>query len=77
MVNGKQQTVCWHVDDFNMSHVDTDVNDDLIKILKEEYEIIFKDGYVKMTVSQGKVHKYLGITLDYTTKGLCKVTMLD
>ena len=30
-----------------------------------------------MTVSQGKVQKYLGMNLDYTTKGLCKVTMMD
>ena len=30
-----------------------------------------------MTVSRGKVHKYLGMTLDYTTKGLCKVKILD
>ena len=30
-----------------------------------------------MTVNQGKVHKYLGMTLDYTTKVICKVIMLD
>ena len=77
MVNGIQQTVCWHVDNCKISHVDTKVNDDLIKILKEEYESIFEDGSGKMTVNRGKVHKYLGMTLDYTTKGLCKVTMLD
>ena len=35
MVNEKQQTVCWHVDNCKISHVDTKVNDDLIKILKE------------------------------------------
>ena len=54
MVNWKQQTVFWHVDDCKMSHVDTKVNDYLIKILKEEYESIFEDGSGKMTVSQGK-----------------------
>ena len=30
-----------------------------------------------MTASRGKVHKYLGMTLDYTTKGLCKVLFLE
>ena len=59
------------------SHVDTKFNDYLIKILKEECKSIFEDGSVKMKVSRGKFHKYLGMNLDYTTKGLCKVTMLD
>ena len=28
-----------------------------------------------MTVSRGKVHKFLGMTLDYTAKGQVQVTM--
>ena len=35
MVNGKYQTVCWHVDDCKIIYVGTKVNDYLIKILKE------------------------------------------
>ena len=30
-----------------------------------------------MQVKRGKVHKYLGMTLDYTTVGQVKVNMLD
>ena len=30
-----------------------------------------------MTVSQGKVHKYLGMTLDYTVCGKFQITMID
>jgi hypothetical protein len=30
-----------------------------------------------MTVSRGKVHKYLGMTLDYTVCGQVKITMID
>ncbi len=30
-----------------------------------------------MKVSQGKVHKYLGMTLDFTTKGQVKISMVD
>ena len=77
IVNGKQQTVCWHVDDNKISHVDSKVNDDLTEALHDEYESIFEDGSGKMKVSRGKVHKYLGMTLDFSTKGQCKVTMLD
>ena len=30
-----------------------------------------------MTVSRGKVHKYLGMTLDYTVRGQVQITMID
>ena len=30
-----------------------------------------------MTVSRGKVHKYLGMTLDYTLCGQVQITMID
>ena len=77
MVNKKQQTVCWHVDDLKLSHADASANDDFIEALKSEYESIFEDGSGKMKVSRGKIHKYLGMTLDYSIKGQCKITMLD
>ena len=28
-----------------------------------------------MTVHRGKILKYLGMTLDFSTKGICKITM--
>jgi hypothetical protein len=30
-----------------------------------------------MMVRRGKIHKYLGITLDYTIRGQVKITMFD
>ena len=77
MVKGKQQTICFHVDDCKISHLDPKVNDACISILRKEYENIFEDGSGKMTVHRGKVHKYLGMTLDFTKKGKVVVTMLD
>ena len=75
MVEGKQQTVLFHVDDCKLSHVNTKVNDKLIEILRKEYENIFEDGSGKMKVHRGKVHEYLGMTLDFSEKGLVKVSM--
>jgi hypothetical protein len=49
----------------------------MIKYLQQEYESIFEDGSGEMTVSRGKVHKYLGMSLNYTTPGQVKVTMFD
>jgi hypothetical protein len=37
----------------------------MIDWLHQEYESIFEDGTGKITVSRGRVHKYLGMTLDY------------
>ncbi len=67
MVSAKQQTICFHVDDCKLSHVDPKANDKLIGAFREEYESIFEDGSGKMKVSRGKVHEYLGMTLDYCT----------
>ena len=75
MVNRKYQTMCWHVDDFKLSHRDKRVNDRFILVLKEEYERIFEDGSGQMTVCRVKFHNCLGMKLDYTQKGLCYITM--
>jgi hypothetical protein len=56
MVNEKQQTICWHVDDCKLSHVDPKVQDKFIQVLRDEYESIFEDGSGKMTVSHILFH---------------------
>jgi hypothetical protein len=51
--------------------------DKMITWLRQEYESIFKDRRSgQMTVSRGKVHTYLGKTLDYTICGQVKITMI-
>jgi hypothetical protein len=49
----------------------------MIGYLRQEYESIFEDGSGAMTVSRGKIHKYLGMTLDYRVPGQVKITMLN
>jgi hypothetical protein len=51
------------------------VVDATIKWLQAEYESIFEDGSGVMNVHRGKVHKYLGMSLDFSHKGQCHVTM--
>jgi hypothetical protein len=75
IIEGKQMTICFHVDDRKLSHCKKKVMDTMIEYLREEYESIFEDGTGAMTVSRGKVHKYLGMTLDYTVCGQVKITM--
>jgi hypothetical protein len=72
MVNGKQCTVLWHVDDLKISHVDTSVVDELIRKLNEKYGT--EDP---LTVTRGKIHEYLGMTIDFTTNDMVSIRMDD
>jgi hypothetical protein len=38
---------------------------------------MFEDGLGAMKVIRGKIHKYLGMSLDFSEKGQCRVTMHD
>ena len=73
-VADRQQTICWHVDDCNLSHADPKANNDFIHV-KQEYENKFEDGTGKMTIHLGKKLKYLRLELDCSTEGVCKITM--
>jgi hypothetical protein len=37
IINGNQCTICWHVDDLKMSHVQADVLEDIVKKLDAKY----------------------------------------
>jgi hypothetical protein len=77
MIEGEQMTICFHVDDCKLSHRKTKVMDSMIEYIRHEYESIFENGSGAMTVSRGKIHKYLSMTLDYTVRGQVKITMFD
>ena len=64
MVNSEQITVCWHVDDIKSSHIDPKVNNEFLQWIKDAFGQL---GEVKMT--QGPLHNYLGMTLDYSVPG--------
>ncbi len=53
------------------------MNDNMIDWLQQEYESVFEDGSGQMTVSRSRVHKYLGMTLDYTAHSQVNISMLD
>ncbi len=72
LINSKQCTVLWHVDDIKMSHQEQSVLDALVDELDRKY------GAVKpMTVTRGKIHAYLGMTLDFTEPGKVVFQMDD
>ncbi len=69
--------MCFHVDDCKISYEHPKVFDETINWLRAKYECIFEDGLGAMKVHRGKVHKYLGMPLDFSHKGQCIVTMHD
>jgi hypothetical protein len=71
-INGKQCTILWHVDDLKLSHVDPDVNTDVIKMIDHEF-----GKEAPITVTRGRIHDYLGMTLDYSERGKVKIKMID
>ena len=77
MIGGQQMTICFHVDDCKLSHLNPKVMDDMITHLHKEYENIFEDGSGKMTLSRGQIHTYLEMKLDFSEKGHVKTTMFD
>ena len=64
IINRSQCTIVWHVDNLKLSYKDPEVIDKLIASLDEEYGKIGK-----MTVRRGKIHEYLGMTLDFSRPG--------
>jgi hypothetical protein len=72
MVDGKQLTVAWHVDDLKILHVSAKVVDDLITDLDSEF-----GKETPLSKLRGKVHDYLWMTLDFSVPGQVTVTMID
>lgn len=72
MVDGKQFTIGWHVDDLKLSHIDPEAVSAEIEWLEKRF-----GTKAPLTVRRGKVHEYLGMTLDYSPKGKVVVSMVD
>ena len=60
MVNGKQMTVCWHVDDLLVTHTEEDSITGFALALAKIYG-------PKTTISRGKIHEYLGQEFDFAS----------
>jgi Reverse transcriptase (RNA-dependent DNA polymerase)/Zinc knuckle len=71
MIDGKQCTIAWHVDDLKISHVDPAVVSKIIAQLSGEF-----GKEAPLTVNRGKVHTYLGMELDFSVAGKIKVGMV-
>ena len=70
IINDKQCTVAWHVDDIKISHTDDKVVDQVIALLEQEF-----GQEDELTKSYGKLHDYLGMDLDFSEPGVLTISM--
>jgi hypothetical protein len=76
IINGKQCTIVWHVDDLKISHVDPKVNTTILNLLDAKYgQEIVAGKRAPLTINRGKKHGYLGMILDYSEAGYVKINM--
>ena len=69
-INDKQCTILWNVEDIKMSHVDPDIFSRVLSDIDAEYGKIFK-----MTITRGKIHKHLGMAIDWFLPDKVKFSM--
>ncbi|KAG7370681.1 hypothetical protein IV203_019251 [Nitzschia inconspicua] len=67
MIDGKQCTVVWYVDDNKISHVDPQVVTDVITAIEKHFG--------KMTVTRGRHHKFLGMDITFNSNGTVSILM--
>ncbi|GAX11354.1 hypothetical protein FisN_22Lu047 [Fistulifera solaris] len=72
MIDGHQCTILWHVDDIKISHVSPEVVTDVIAKLNAEF-----GKEEPLSVSRGKVHEYLGMTINYEDEGKVTICMTE
>lgn len=72
IIDGKQCTILWHVDNLKISHANPNVVTNVNKMLKHEFGV-----EAPLTKTRGKIHDYLGMTLDFSTCGKVKIGMSD
>ena len=68
--DGKHCTIFWNMDDMKILHMISKVVDGVLSQLTAKYGNISA-----LSVSQGRVHDYLGMKLDSVTKCKVRITM--
>ena len=62
MINGKQLTIKFHVDNLKWSHLEQSIVNDLVRELND----VFCTSKKELTKTKGDIHEYLGLTIDFS-----------
>ena len=69
IINGKQCTIAWYVDDNKISHVEQQVLDDIIGKIEERFP--------GLTIEKGDTHTFLGIKVKYMKDQKVSISMRE
>ena len=67
LVNGKQCTIVWYVDDTKISHASEKTVSTIIELIEKRFG--------KMTVTRGKEHVFLGMDIEFCNDGTASIKM--
>jgi hypothetical protein len=67
MINGKQCTIAWYVDDNIITHEDANVVSEVIVLIEARFG--------KMSVTRGKEHEFLGMNIVFNDNGTVDIGM--
>ena len=73
MVNGKQITIQFHVDNLKLLHF----NEEVVKQEVEKINNKFRTQTHDLNVTKGDLYDYLGIKLDYSHESYVNITMYN
>ena len=71
IIDRKQCAIPWHVDDLKIFHMDPAEVTAILDLINTDYCTISS-----LTVTRGRVHEYLGMTIDFSCEGKVKFTMI-
>lgn len=72
IIEGKQCTIIWHVDDLKISHVSQQVLETVLEQLNQRF-----GKEQPLTVTRGVIHNYLGMKMDFSQPGKVVFSMFD
>ena len=72
IIEKKQCAILWHVNYLRTSNIEPAVVSSVIADIDTEY-----GNTAKMTITRGKVYKYLGMNIDYSSPGMVIFSMID
>jgi hypothetical protein len=73
IINGKQVTIQFYVDDLKTSHKEQSVLD----VILNDLDLEFGTKKKALTASTGLIHDYLGITINFDERHKVKFSMID
>ena len=72
IVKVKHCIIIWNVEYIKMFHVDSGIVSSVLSDIDTEYGEI-----VKMTITRGKIHNYLRMTINYSSPGKLNLFMVN